>query len=107
MTPPPSSDNRQFKRVSFIQDVEVLGIGHQRCSDLSVGGLYLETVHTFPAGSVVSLRFKLQESDELVITVRAKVVYVHEGMGLGLSFVDLHPLYREKIDNFIKGSLGG
>jgi len=107
MTPPSSSDNRQFKRVSFIQEVEVLGIGHQRCTDLSVGGLYLETVHSFPAGSVVSLRFKLQESDELFITVRAKVVYVHEGMGLGLTFVDLHPLYREKIDSYIKAAMGG
>ncbi|HUJ79890.1 MAG TPA: PilZ domain-containing protein [Nitrospiria bacterium] len=106
MTPPSSSDNRQFQRMPFIQDVEVIGVGQHRCSDLSVGGLYLETVHPFPEGSIVSLRFKLHASDEQVLTVRARVVYVHEGVGLGLSFVDLHPYYREKIETFIKGSMG-
>jgi c-di-GMP-binding flagellar brake protein YcgR len=93
---------REHKRVRFIKEVEVVGVGMHRCSDLSPGGLYLETVHEFPVDSVMTVRFKLRDTDEQAIKVTARVLYIHEGVGVGLSFVDLSPHDREKIEKFIK-----
>ena len=43
-------ERRIDKRGPFIKEVEVIGVGMHRCSDLGTGGLYLETVQLFPVG---------------------------------------------------------
>ncbi len=95
------SERRRNKRVPFIKEVEIVGLGIRRCSDLSIGGLYLETVAIFPVGTVLDLRFKLQDTDDHPIQVEAEVLYEHEGMGIGLGFVNLSPEQREKLQKFI------
>ena len=95
-------ERRQHKRLPFIKDVEVPGVGILRCSDLSIGGMYLETVNSFPVGTVLDLQFKLREADEYSIRVQARVVYTHEGMGFGLTFFSLKLEDRQKIENFIE-----
>jgi len=84
-------ERRINKRGPFIQEVEVIGLGIHRCSDLGTGGLYLETVQLFPVGTQLALRFKLSEGDAEPIMVQTRVIYVHEGVGIGLGFVDLKP----------------
>jgi len=98
---------RQYKRVRYVNEVEVVDVGTHRCSDLSLGGMYLETVQSFPVGSVVTVRFKLRHTDEHAIRVTARVLYIHEGMGVGLTFVDLNPQDREKIEKFIDQNAQG
>jgi c-di-GMP-binding flagellar brake protein YcgR len=95
------SERRRNKRISFIKDVEVIGVGIRRSSDLSIGGMYIETVTTFPVGAILDLRFKLQEIDDQLIQVQAKVLYEHGGIGIGLCFVDLSPEDREKIQKLV------
>jgi c-di-GMP-binding flagellar brake protein YcgR len=95
------NERRIEKRVPFIKEVEVVGIGTRRCSDLSVGGMYLETVAMFPVGTILDLRFKLQDSSEELIQVQARVSYVHSGMGLGLRFIKVTPTDNEKIQKWI------
>ena len=95
------NERRIEKRVPFIKEVEVVGIGTRRCSDLSVGGMYLETVAMFPVGTILDLRFKLQDSSEETIQVQARVSYVHSGMGLGLRFMKVTPADSEKIQKWI------
>jgi len=79
-----------------------MGVGTRRCSDLSIGGMYLETVSTFTVGETLPIRFKLQDSDPQPITVRTRVHYVHPNMGVGLAFVDLSPGDRDKIERFVR-----
>jgi PilZ domain len=95
-------ERRQHKRIPFINEVEVVGVGMHRCEDLSVGGLYLETVHAFPLGTLFDLQFKLRNADEHSIKVQARMLYRHEGVGAGLSFVGLNREDREKIVKFIE-----
>ena len=95
------NERRIEKRVPFIKEIEVVGIGTRRCSDLSIGGMYLETVAIFPVGTVLDLRFKLQDESEDSIQVQARVSYVHSGMGLGLRFINLSPTDNEKIQKWI------
>jgi PilZ domain len=95
-------ERRINQRGPFIQEVEVIGLGIHRCSDLGTGGLYLETVQLFPVGTPVALRFKLYESDEQPIVVQTRVIYVHEGVGIGLGFVDLKPDDRARIVKYME-----
>lgn len=96
-----ADERRVHKRVPFIQDVEIVGVGMRRCSDLSIGGMYLEAVSTFAEGEVLGIRFKLQNTDPQPIEVQVKVLYVHPSVGVGLSFVDLKPADRERIGRFV------
>ena len=95
------NERRIEKRVPFIKEIEVIGLGMRRCSDLSIGGMYLETVAMFPVGTVLDLRFKLQDSSEESIQVQARVSYVHTGLGLGVRFINLSPADGEKIQKWI------
>ena len=95
-------DRRQCKRIPFIKEVEVLGVGILRCSDLSIGGMYLETVNSFPVGTVFDLKFKLRDADEHSVYVPARVIYKHEGIGVGLCFYHLKLEDRQRIEKFIE-----
>jgi hypothetical protein len=94
-------DRRRRKRIHFIKEVEVVGVGIRRCSDLSIDGMYLETVHSVPVGTLFDLKFKLQDKDEQPIKVQARVQYVHEGIGIGVGFVNLRPEDLERIKKLI------
>lgn len=51
--------------------------------DLSVGGLFIETLKACPVDTPVELHFLVQEGE---ITADATVRYVKAGSGLGLKF---------------------
>jgi Tfp pilus assembly protein PilZ len=95
-------ERRKTKRVPFVQEIEVVGVGMPRCSDIGTGGLYLETVQVFPVGTQLALRFKLHDTDEQPIEVQARVLYMHEGIGIGLGFVDLNSGDRARIVKFME-----
>jgi c-di-GMP-binding flagellar brake protein YcgR len=100
-------NRRRSKRVCFINEVEVVEVGMHRSLDLSLGGLYIETVNSFPVDSVVTLRFSLGDADEQTISVSARVLYIHEGIGVGLAFVNLNIHDRERIEKFIDQNFQG
>ena len=99
------SDLRKHKRVSFIKDVEVPGVGNLRCANLSEGGMFLETVFLYSVGTLLTLRFKIQETDEQPINVQAQVVFAQEGVGVGLCFLNLKAEDRIKIEEFVEQTL--
>ncbi|MBI3811238.1 MAG: PilZ domain-containing protein [Nitrospirae bacterium] len=101
MSDPAPSERRTQKRVPFIKEVDVADVGMRRCLDLSIGGMYLETVVSLPAGSSVHLRFKLEDTDEHPMEVEARVLYSQESIGVGLSFINLSKENQEKIRKFI------
>ena len=95
------SERRINKRISFIKDVEVVWVGRRRSWDLSIGGIYLETVISFPTGGILDLRFKLNAEDDHSIQVQSTVLYEHTGIGIGLCFVNLSPENRGKIQKLV------
>lgn len=96
-----SNERRIQKRVPCIKEIEIVGLGMRRCSDISIGGIYLETVSVFPEGTLLDLRFKLHDTDEYPIQVRARVTYIHPGMGVGLFFTNLSAQDTQKIQEWI------
>jgi hypothetical protein len=93
------SDRRLQKRLLFCNEVEVVGFGPRRSSDLSIGGMFLESMVTFPAGNLLDLRFKLNERDERPIEVKARVSYEVPSVGVGVEFVDLSAEDRDRIQS--------
>ncbi|HTN42771.1 MAG TPA: PilZ domain-containing protein [Nitrospiria bacterium] len=95
-------ERRKNKRIHFIKEVEVVGVGIRRCQDLSVGGMDLDTHEHFPAGTHLNLRFKLHDKDPQPIQILTRVLYVHDGVGIGLGFIDLKPEDQAKILKFVE-----
>jgi c-di-GMP-binding flagellar brake protein YcgR len=101
MGDPGQPNRRKHRRVSFVKDVVLEGVGPARSSDISAGGMYIETMSGFRVGADVVLQFKLNHTDRDVIKSHALVRYVHEGVGMGLAFTDLSPDDRDKIDRLV------
>jgi hypothetical protein len=103
--PPPLAPDvppDRARRVPFVQEVHVAGLGSARCLDLSVGGLFLETVNTFPVGKVLNLRFRLPGAGQLPIRVEARVVYEQPGLGNGVAFQRLSADDEAHIARFVE-----
>ena len=98
------AEKRKHIRIPFIKGVKV-GIGMRRSLDLSVGGMYLETVFYYPVGTLLDLQFKLHASDERPLQLQAEVVRTQEGVGAGLRFLNVSPEDHEKIQKFIDASI--
>lgn len=96
-----SDDRRQGHRALFCNEVEVVGYGPRRSSDLSAGGMFLETIAAFPKDTVLQLKFKLTENESVPIVVRARVLYVASGIGVGVEFIDLAPDDRRRIERML------
>jgi c-di-GMP-binding flagellar brake protein YcgR len=97
-----SDDQRESKRVPFIRDIEIVGVGKRRTMDLSIGGMYIEMVADFQTGTEFEIRFKLADADPEEIRVRARVLYIHPGIGAGVSFLNLSTSNEEKIRKWIE-----
>jgi Tfp pilus assembly protein PilZ len=78
-------------------------------TDISAGGLFLETDIPIRLGTQVFLRFSLtarakpiQATGEVVRVMREENVKAGKGkVGVGIHFVYIHPLDRELIQEFI------
>lgn len=95
------NERRSGDRAFFCNEVEVVGYGPRRSSDLSVGGMFLETIASYPIGTVLTLRFKLAENDGAPISVQARVLYAANGIGVGVEFLDLKPQDRARIATLV------
>jgi hypothetical protein len=57
-----------------------------RCSDLGLGGCYIDTFSQFPAGSAVAVRIA---RDDHQFQAGAVVAYSHLQLGMGLTFTEI------------------
>lgn len=97
------SEHRKFVRVPFNCEVDVDGsMAHNRSSDLSIGGMYLDTLQHYEVGAVMGIAFKLHPSDRQPLRLRALVVHFDPGVGVGLDFVDPPRHIRHVIRRFVE-----
>jgi c-di-GMP-binding flagellar brake protein YcgR len=68
--------------------------------DISVGGLFIETKTPLPEGSVVKLRFHLDDGGP-VILVQSEVRYMIRDLCMGVEFVDLSSTDRTRIEAYV------
>ena len=89
-------ERRTEVRYSFIAVAEVYEIRSQtrvagRCSDLGMGGCYVDTMASFPVDSAlrITIHHDSREFQSLAI-----VAYSHPSMGMGIKFTEMKPEFR-------------
>jgi hypothetical protein len=92
---------RQHKRIPFLNEVEIQDVGIFRSLEIGVGGMYIETIIPYPIGTVLDLRFRLNNTDDPPINVLGSVLYSHRCLGIGIRFLDLKAEDRARIEKFI------
>jgi hypothetical protein len=63
--------------------------------------MFIETIAAFPRDTVLQLKFKLGQDESAPIVVRARVLYVANGIGVGVEFMDLAPDDRVRIERML------
>jgi hypothetical protein len=86
----PHGQRRTVPRYSLIATAEVVEptTGTQmsgRISEISRKGCYIDVLHTLPVDTVVQLSVT---RDNGSFTTMARIIYVQEGLGMGMAFVD-------------------
>jgi len=99
MTAESGETRRRKERVLIVQEVEINGAPTGQAIDLSVEGMYITTHERFAKNETIALRFRLER---FPIEVNAKVVYLHDGIGMGVRFVGLKPGDRNQIKRYIQ-----
>ncbi|MBW2522950.1 MAG: PilZ domain-containing protein [Deltaproteobacteria bacterium] len=101
-TSPESGEQRRYVRIPFVREIAVEGaMGKRASADLSIGGMYVELGAYTPVGTVVQVRFKL-EDDQPPISLAGRVVDGDPGGGCGLCFVDASPEIQGRIQRFVE-----
>ncbi len=86
----PYREQRTVPRYPFIAHVDVVEPASDtkiaaRVSEISRKGCYVDVLVTLPTGTLIQLKV-LRDSGSF--TTKGKIIYVQEGMGMGVAFVD-------------------
>jgi hypothetical protein len=100
---PKYAKERSVQRCPFVASAEVTELVSNtklsaRTSELGVGGCYIDALNPFPEGSLVQVRIV---RDDGAFETKAKVVYVHNGFGMGLAFTDMPPDQRSILETWL------
>jgi len=85
-----SADRRVNSRHAFVATTEITDSAHAlrlsgRVTEVSRQGCFVDIVHPLPVGTMLKLRITC---DQGVFETRAKTLYVQQGIGMGVVFVD-------------------
>ena len=100
---PPYREKRTVPRYPFIatmlliepnSDTKIPG----RVSEISRKGCYVDVMNTLPVGTEIRLQVS---RDQGQFSTPAKIIYVQEGIGMGVGFVDTHPDQLKILDSWL------
>jgi hypothetical protein len=96
-------ERRSEVRYPFIATAEVIELRSQtrvtgRCSDLSEGGCYIDTLAPFAADSAVRI---IIQHDSREFQANAVVAYTHSSMGMGIKFMQMKHEFRNVLRYWI------
>jgi len=103
-------DRRSGTRVSislWVEEKKGEDLYFQQAGNLSVGGVFFERTIPHPIGTKVNLKFELPGKEGVVETT-GEVVSTpgsSEGLGAGVKFINLDPVEKRLIEEFIDESL--
>jgi hypothetical protein len=96
-------DRRSAPRIMLVASVEAEEVTNgislsARTSDVSVHGCYLDTINPLPPGT--RIRVHLTKGYETFHSLGV-VVYAHQGMGMGVAFMEISPEARQIVQGWI------
>jgi hypothetical protein len=88
-----AEERRRAPRFAPVREIHVTCEGRDqiirlRPHDISLHGMFISTAVIFPEGSVLKIRFCLNQTD-IEVETRAEVRYCSPGVGIGVEFVGL------------------
>jgi len=105
---PPSSDSayrerRTVPRYTFIASAEIVeplsGVRMAgRISELSRKGCFVDLLNTLPMGTTIQLSIS---RDQGAFTCAGKIIYVQDGMGMGVAFDDMPGNQVKTLDSWL------
>lgn len=95
------NDQRGHPRVTIVEDLYFDDKAIRPLVDLNQDGMFVATEAPYLEGSILELRFRLFQDDRKICT-KAQVMYVQEGFGMGLQFVEISDEDRERIRSFVE-----
>ncbi|MBI3802301.1 MAG: response regulator [Nitrospirae bacterium] len=99
MTMENGAKRRKSKRVLVVQDVAINGRICGQAIDLSIEGMYITTPEKFEKNAFIDLKFQLEDQ---LFQVKAKVLYLHEGLGFGVRFFTPLPTDVSRLKEYIE-----
>lgn len=96
-------DKRQ-KRLILKKEVIINNAVKGYALDVSIGGMYIYAPIQQPKGNIVDLRFDLEDGGPPIVT-KARVQFVNQGVGMGMSFFNLSVESAERIKKFVEKNL--
>jgi hypothetical protein len=83
-------EHREFPRFTFIAHIELREPRTDmritgRISEISRKGCFVDVLVTLPQGTNLNMRISC---DQGAFETKSKVIYVHDGMGMGITFVE-------------------
>lgn len=96
-------DRRRTPRYSFVASAEVVADNSDarvaaNVSELSLHGCYLDMTNPFPLSTPVSIKISAATQ---VFESKGRVIYLHPGIGAGVTFLEVAPLYRAILKNWL------
>jgi uncharacterized protein (TIGR02266 family) len=100
-----TDEKREFTRHDFIAEVKFSSDSppvSARISDVSVGGIFIDTITPLPANTMVTVSFYIPDANPASpITGSGKVMWAQETVGMGIEFVNLDEKIRERLKKFL------
>ena len=97
---------RAMRRVSLVTEVICHGrnaFGFGKSENVSETGMMVKSPETLPLHSEIRVRFILPVHPQaIVVETKGRVVWVRQGMSMGIEFLDLKGEYREAIVVFVQ-----
>lgn len=78
----------------------------RQITDVSHGGLFVDTITPFPEGTPVRVRLALP-GQRTPMTLETQVAWTQPHVGMGLRFTRLAPADKRAIDAYVDEVLGG
>lgn len=77
-----------------VTDTRIAG----RISEISRKGCYVDVLITLPQGTELNVRIS---RDQGIFESKGRIVYVQEGMGMGVAFLDVAPEQLKVLDSWL------
>jgi hypothetical protein len=99
----PYPEHREVPRFTFIAHIELREARTDmritgRISEISRKGCFVDVLVTLPQGTEFNMRISCDQGS---FETKSKVVYVHEGMGMGITFVEPAPDQLKILDGWL------
>jgi hypothetical protein len=99
----PYREHREVPRYTLIASIELREPETDtrisgRISEISRKGCYVDVLITLPQGTALDVRIL---RDQGVFQSKGKIVYVQQGMGMGVAFVETAPEQLKTLDTWL------